>query len=71
VHAPSEEKSDDSKVSFYEDLENFLHYPKYHMKILLGNFNAKVGGGNILNPSIGSVIYITILGFFSVKLDTV
>jgi hypothetical protein len=33
VHAPSEEKSDESKDSFY----------KYHMKILLGDFNAKVG----------------------------
>jgi hypothetical protein len=40
VHAPSEEKSDDSKDSFYEELE---HFPKYHMKILLRDFNAKWG----------------------------
>ena len=34
VHAPSEEKSDDSKDSFYEELEQVLdHFPKYHMKI--------------------------------------
>jgi hypothetical protein len=36
VHAPSEDKSDDSKDSFYEDLEQvFDHFPRYHMKILL------------------------------------
>jgi len=33
-HAPREEKSDDSKKSFYEELEqDFYHFPKYHMKI--------------------------------------
>ena len=41
VHAPSEKKSDDSKDSFYEDLEQvFDHFPTYHIKILLGDFNA-------------------------------
>ena len=50
VHAPSEEKSDESKHSFYEVFDNF---PKYHMKILLGNFNAKVGRENIFKPTIG------------------
>ena len=39
VHAPSEEKSDDSKDSCYEELEQvFGHIPKYHMIILLGDF---------------------------------
>ena len=34
VHAPSEKKSDDSKESFYEELEQVFHnFPKYHMKI--------------------------------------
>ena len=43
VHAPSE-KSDDSKESFYEILEQvFDHFSKYNMKFLLGDFNAKVG----------------------------
>jgi len=38
VHAPSEEKSDDSKDSFYEELEQvFDHFPKYRTKILLGD----------------------------------
>ena len=44
VHAPYEEKSDESKDSFYEELEQvFDHFPKYHTKMLLGDFNAKVG----------------------------
>ena len=48
VHAPSEEKSDDSKDSFYEELERvFDQFTKYHMKILLGHFSAKVGRENI------------------------
>ena len=40
VHAPSEEKSEESKDSFYEELEQvFEHFPKYHMKFLLGDIN--------------------------------
>jgi hypothetical protein len=35
-HAPTEEKSDDSKDSFHEDLNQaFDHFPKYRMKNLL------------------------------------
>jgi len=55
VHAPSEEKSDDSKDSFYEELEQvFDHFSKRHMKIVLGDFNAKVGRENIFKPTIGN-----------------
>jgi len=54
VHAPSEKKSYESKGSFYEELEQmFDHFPKYHMKMLLGNFNAKAGKENIFKPTIG------------------
>jgi len=54
VHAPSEEKIDESKDSFYEELEQvFDHFPKYHMKMLLGDVNAKVGRENIFKPTIG------------------
>jgi hypothetical protein len=43
VHAPTEDKDDDIKDSFYEELEQvFDQFPKYYMKILLGHFNAKV-----------------------------
>ena len=56
VHAPSEEKSDSLKDSFYEELEQvFGHFPKYHTKIILGDFNAKVERENIFKPTIGNV----------------
>ena len=39
----------------YEELEQvFDNFPKYHMKILLGDFNAKVGRENIFKPTIGN-----------------
>jgi hypothetical protein len=38
VHAPTEHKTDDVKDSSYEELESiFDKFPKYHMKILLGD----------------------------------
>jgi hypothetical protein len=58
VHAPSEEKSDDSKDSFYGELEQvFDYFLKYDMKILLGDFNAKVGRKIIFRPTIGNESY--------------
>jgi hypothetical protein len=36
AHAPTEDKTDDMKDSFYEELECVFNiFPKYHMKILL------------------------------------
>jgi exonuclease III len=53
VHAPTEDKTDDVKDSFYEELECvFDKFPKYHIKILLGDFNAKVGREDIFKPTI-------------------
>jgi hypothetical protein len=44
VHAPTEDKIDYIKDRFYEELEQvFDKFPKYHIKILLGDFNANVG----------------------------
>jgi hypothetical protein len=41
---PTEDKTDDVKDSFYEELEHaFDKFPKYYVKILLGDFNHKVG----------------------------
>jgi exonuclease III len=55
VHAPTEDKTDDVKDSFYEELERVFHkFPKYHMNILLGDFNAKVGREDIFKPTIGN-----------------
>jgi hypothetical protein len=44
VHDLCEDKCDDVKDSFYEELRHvFDQFPRYEMKILLGDFNAKVG----------------------------
>jgi hypothetical protein len=48
-------RSDDSKDSFYEELEQvFHHFPEYHRKFLLEDFNAKLGGENIFKSTIGN-----------------
>jgi hypothetical protein len=55
VHAPTEDIIDNMKDSFFEELEHlFDKFPKYYMKILLGDFNAKVGRGNIFKPTTGN-----------------
>jgi NAD dependent epimerase/dehydratase family enzyme len=44
VPAPTEVKTDDVKDRFCEELERVFHkFPKYYIKILLGDFKAKVG----------------------------
>jgi exonuclease III len=54
VHAPTEDKTDNIKDSFYEGLERVIDkFPKHNMKILLGDFNAKVGKEDIFKPTIG------------------
>jgi len=55
VNAPTEEKNDDSKDGFYEDLEEvFDHFLDYHMTTLLGDFNSKLGREDILKLTIGN-----------------
>jgi len=55
VHAPSEQKSDDSEDSFYGELEQvFDHYRNYRKKFMLEDFNAKVGRENIFKKTMGS-----------------
>ena len=49
------EKSDDSKDSFLRNKSRFpIVFLKYHMKNLLGDFNARVARGNIFQPTIGN-----------------
>jgi len=55
VHAPSEEKSNDKNNIFYEELEQgFDHICKRHTKILLVDFNAKLGREDISKPTNGN-----------------
>jgi exonuclease III len=55
VHAKTEDKDNDIKDSFYKELEQvFDQFPRYRMKILLGDFNAKVGREDIFKPIIGN-----------------
>jgi hypothetical protein len=50
IHAPTEDRTDDVKVSFYEEWEGvFNKFPKYHMYILFGDFHAEEGMADILN----------------------
>jgi hypothetical protein len=54
IHAPTEDKIDDAKDSFYKELECASDkFPKCHIKILLGDFSAKVGSDNIFKQTIG------------------
>jgi hypothetical protein len=55
VHAPTEDKIDDIKDMFYEELEQvFDKFLRYHVKMLLVYFNAKVGREDIFKPTIGN-----------------
>jgi hypothetical protein len=52
VNAPCEDTIDNIKDSFYEELRHvFDQFPRYDMKILLGDFNAKVGREDIVISS--------------------
>jgi hypothetical protein len=55
VHALTEDKTNDVKISIYEEFERvFDKFPKYHMKILLGDINAKVCREGIFKTTSGN-----------------
>jgi len=57
MHIPCEEMSDDSKDSFYKELEQVLnHLPKFHMKIPLGDLMQM--GKIFSNRQLGMRVYI-------------
>jgi hypothetical protein len=75
VHAPTEDKIDNIKNRFYEELGKF---PRYDMKILLGDFNTNVGREDILKPTIGNGSYeinndnkVTVVNFATSKILTI
>jgi hypothetical protein len=52
VLPPTEDEDDDIKDEEQEQV--FVQFPRYHMKILVGDFNAKVGREDIFKPIIGN-----------------
>jgi hypothetical protein len=55
VHAPTKDKIGDIKDGFHEELEQvFDKFPRYHMKILLGDFKAKVVREDTFKPTTGN-----------------
>jgi hypothetical protein len=55
VHAPTEDIIDYLKDSFYEEVEHvFYQFCKCHMKVPLGNLNAKVGKEDIFKLTSGN-----------------
>jgi hypothetical protein len=68
VHTACEDKSNDVKDSFYEELGRvFVQFPRYDMKILLGDFSAKVGREDIFKLTIGNESLHEISGDNGVK----
>jgi hypothetical protein len=53
VHAPTGDIIDDVKENFYEELEHILDtFPKYHVQMLLEDFNVKVLREDIFKPTV-------------------
>ena len=54
VHAKMEEKDEMQKDDFHEDLERiYMKVPKHDTKVMMGDFNAKVGKESGLAPNVG------------------
>ncbi|XP_049301896.1 craniofacial development protein 2-like [Bactrocera dorsalis] len=54
AHAPTEEKDDVTKDAFYECLERtYERCPRHDVKIVLGDFNARVGKEGIFGTTVG------------------
>ncbi|XP_051859298.1 uncharacterized protein LOC127565328 [Drosophila albomicans] len=54
AHAPTEEKDDATKDAFYAELDRaYGRCPSHDIKILLGDFNAKVGREDIFGATVG------------------
>jgi hypothetical protein len=52
---PTEDKTDNVKGTFSKEMKYVFHiFPNYNMKMLLGDFNARVGREDIFKPTIGN-----------------
>jgi hypothetical protein len=62
VHSPTNDKIDDVKDRFCDELEHvFNKFPKYHMKIWLGDFSAKIDREDISNQQLGMRVYTKLI----------
>ena len=58
AHAPTEDKDDANSEGFYELLDkNFEQCPKDEVKIVLGDFNARIGKEDIFGRTVGKHRY--------------
>lgn len=54
VHAPTEDAEEEEKEQFYEKMEQaYDKLPKYDVKVVLGDYNAKVGKEKENHPVVG------------------
>lgn len=54
VHAPTNDKTDEIKEKFYENLREIISsIPKYDIKLVIGDFNAKIGKEEIYKSITG------------------
>jgi hypothetical protein len=71
-HAPKEDKIFYMKDSSYKELERiFDKFPKYHIKIILGDFNSKLGREDIFKPNIWNEILHEISNYNDVRVVNV
>jgi len=54
MHSQGGEKMMIEKIVLWEIREDFCHFPQYHTKLLLGDFNAKLGREGLFKPTIGN-----------------
>jgi hypothetical protein len=60
IHAPTEDKEEDIKEQFYEELQTVQdRVPKHDLTIILGNMNAKLGKEKAFSQVVGHNIHIS------------
>lgn len=69
-YAPTENKEEEVKNIFYEDLERLFDYlPNNFIKIIAGDLNAQVGKEQFLRPKIGQETWHPVSNDNGLRLD--